>query len=103
GDDGPLGGEVAEAVFEALIGAGEEAGAIVRREGLTEVADAGALAALVAGAIAGNPRAVEDYRKGKAAAGKAIVGQVMKASGGKANPAMVSKLVEEELDKLTKR
>ena len=75
----------------------------MRREGLTQVADAGALAALVADAIAGNPRAVEDYRKGKTAAGKAIVGQVMKASGGKANPGMVSKLVEAELDKLTKR
>jgi aspartyl-tRNA(Asn)/glutamyl-tRNA(Gln) amidotransferase subunit B len=67
------------------------------------VADAGALAALVGSAIAANPRAVEDYRKGKTAAGKAIVGQVMKASGGRANPAMVSKIVEEELEKLTKR
>jgi aspartyl-tRNA(Asn)/glutamyl-tRNA(Gln) amidotransferase subunit B len=66
------------------------------------VADAGALKTLVDAAIAGNPKAVEDYRKGKTAAGKAIVGQVMKASGGKANPAMVSKLVDEELEKLTK-
>ena len=41
--------------------------------------------------------------RGKTAAGKAIVGQVMKASSGRANPAMVSKLVEEELEKLTKR
>jgi aspartyl-tRNA(Asn)/glutamyl-tRNA(Gln) amidotransferase subunit B len=102
-DDGTISGKIAKTVFETMIRTGEEAGAIVRREGLTQVADAGALAALVADAIAGNPRAVEDYRKGKTAAGKAIVGRVMKASGGKANPAMVSKLVEAELDKLTKR
>ncbi|PYO46618.1 MAG: Asp-tRNA(Asn)/Glu-tRNA(Gln) amidotransferase GatCAB subunit B, partial [Candidatus Rokuibacteriota bacterium] len=102
-DDGTISGKIAKTVFETMIRTGEEAGTIVRREGLTQVADAGALAALVADAIAGNPRAVEDYRKGKTAAGKAIVGQVMKASGGKANPGMVSKLVEAELDKLTKR
>jgi len=90
-------------VFETMVRTGEDAIAIVRREGLTQVADAGALASMVASAIAGNPRAVEDYRKGKTAASKAIVGHVMKASGGRANPALVSRLVEEELEKLTKR
>jgi aspartyl-tRNA(Asn)/glutamyl-tRNA(Gln) amidotransferase subunit B len=69
----------------------------VQREGLTQVADAGALEAMVDAAIAANPRAVQDFRKGKTAAAKAIVGQVMKASGGKANPAMVSRLVEQKL------
>ena len=101
-DDGTISGKIAKTVFETMVRTGEEAAAIVRRDGLTQVADAGALAAMVASAIAGNPKAVEDYRKGKTAAGKAIVGQVMKASGGKANPAMVSKLVEAELEKLTK-
>ena len=94
-DDGTISGKIAKTVFETMLRTGEEAGVIVRREGLTQVADTGALAA--------NPRAVEDYRKGKTAAGKAIVGQVMKASGGRANPAMVSRLVEEELQKLTNR
>ncbi|HEV8617506.1 MAG TPA: hypothetical protein VGU22_18590 [Methylomirabilota bacterium] len=50
-------------------------------------------------AIAANPRAVEDFKKGKAAAAKALVGAVMKASAGKANPAMVTRLVEEKLSK----
>jgi aspartyl-tRNA(Asn)/glutamyl-tRNA(Gln) amidotransferase subunit B len=45
---------------------------------------------------------VEDFRRGKSAAAKALVGQVMKASGGKANPAMVSRLVEEALENLPK-
>ena len=101
-DDGTISGKIAKTVFETMVRTGEEAAAIVRREGLTQVADAGALAAMVASAIAGNPKAVEDYRKGKTAAAKAFVGQVMKASGGKANPTMVSKLVEAELEKLTK-
>jgi aspartyl-tRNA(Asn)/glutamyl-tRNA(Gln) amidotransferase subunit B len=102
-DDSTISGKIAKSVFETMVRTGEDAAAIVRREGLTQVADAGALATMVATAIAANPRAVEDYRKGKTAASKAIVGQVMKASGGRANPAMVSTLVEEELQKLTNR
>jgi len=102
-DDGTISGKIAKTVFETMVRTGEDAAAIVRREGLTQVADAGALAAMVASAIAANPRAVEDYRKGKTAASKAFVGHVMKASGGKANPALVSRLVEEALEKLTKR
>jgi aspartyl-tRNA(Asn)/glutamyl-tRNA(Gln) amidotransferase subunit B len=102
-DDGTISGKIAKTVFETMVRTGEDAATIVRREGLTQVADAGALASMVASAIAGNPRAVEDYRKGKTAASKAIVGHVMKASAGRANPALVSRLVEEELEKLTKR
>jgi len=102
-DDGTISGKIAKTVLETMVRTGEDAATIVRREGLTQVADAGALAAMVASAIAANPRAVEDYRKGKTAASKALVGHVMKASGGKANPALVSRLVEEALEKLTKR
>jgi aspartyl-tRNA(Asn)/glutamyl-tRNA(Gln) amidotransferase subunit B len=96
-EDGTISGKIAKTVFEKMLAAGEEAAAIVAREGLTQVADAGALEAMVDAAIAGNPRAVDDFRKGKAAAAKALVGQVMKASGGKANPAMVTRLVEQKL------
>ena len=96
-DDGTISGKIAKTVFDKMLATGEEASAIVQREGLTQVADAGALEAMVDAAIAANPRAVEDFRKGKTAAAKAIVGQVMKASGGKANPAMVSRLVEQKL------
>jgi len=98
-DDGTISGKIAKTVFEKMLATGEDASAIVQREGLTQVADAGALEAMVDAAIAGNPRAVEDFRKGKTAAAKALVGQVMKASGGKANPAMVTRLVEEKLTK----
>jgi aspartyl-tRNA(Asn)/glutamyl-tRNA(Gln) amidotransferase subunit B len=96
-DDGTISGKIAKTVFEKMFRTGEEAAVIVRREGLTQVADAGALEAMVDAAIAGNPRAVEDFRRGKTVAAKALVGQVMKASGGKANPAMVTRLVEQKL------
>jgi aspartyl-tRNA(Asn)/glutamyl-tRNA(Gln) amidotransferase subunit B len=96
-DDGTISGRIAKTVFEKMFRTGEEAAVIVRREGLTQVADAGALEAMVDAAIAGNPRAVEDFRRGKTVAAKALVGQVMKASGGKANPAMVTRLVEQKL------
>ena len=103
-DDGTISGKIAKTVFEKMFATGEEAAAIVQREGLTQMADTGALEAMVDAAIAANPRAVEDFRKGKTAASKAIVGQVMKASSGKANPAMVTRLVEAKLtkEKLTK-
>jgi aspartyl-tRNA(Asn)/glutamyl-tRNA(Gln) amidotransferase subunit B len=98
-DDGTISGKIAKTVFEKMFATGEDASTIVQREGLTQVADAGALEAMVDAAIAGNPRAVDDFRKGKTAAAKALVGQVMKASAGKANPAMVTRLVEQKLTK----
>jgi aspartyl-tRNA(Asn)/glutamyl-tRNA(Gln) amidotransferase subunit B len=96
-DDGTISGKIAKDVFARMLASGEEASVIVRREGLTQVADAGALEALVEQAIAANPKAVADFKNGKAVAAKALVGQVMKASGGKANPAMVDRLVLQKL------
>jgi aspartyl-tRNA(Asn)/glutamyl-tRNA(Gln) amidotransferase subunit B len=99
-DDGTISGKIAKDVFARMLASGEEPATIVRREGLTQVADAGALEALVDQAIAGNPKAVADFKAGKTAAAKAFVGQVMKASGGKANPAMVDRLVQEKLSRI---
>src|SRR6185295_6542446 len=87
-DDGTISGKIAKDVFGRMLASGEDAGTIVKREGLTQVADAGALEALVDQAIAGNAKAVADFKAGKTDAAKALVGQVMKASGGKANPGM---------------
>jgi aspartyl-tRNA(Asn)/glutamyl-tRNA(Gln) amidotransferase subunit B len=99
-DDGTISGKIAKDVLSRMLTSGEEAATIVRREGLTQVADAGALEALVDQAIAANPKAVADFKSGKAAASKAFVGHVMKASGGKANPAMVDRLVKEKLSRI---
>src|SRR2546429_6405255 len=64
-DDGTISGRIAKTVFEAMVRTGEDAAAIVRREGLTQVADAGALAAMGASAIAAKPPAVQGYRQGQ--------------------------------------
>jgi aspartyl-tRNA(Asn)/glutamyl-tRNA(Gln) amidotransferase subunit B len=95
--DGTISGKIAKDVFERMVRTGEDAATIVAREGLTQVADTRALEALVDEALAANPRAVDDWKKGKTAAAKALVGQVMKASSGRANPAIVSRLVQEKL------
>jgi aspartyl-tRNA(Asn)/glutamyl-tRNA(Gln) amidotransferase subunit B len=99
-DDGTISGKIAKDVFARMLASGEEAATIVRREGLTQVADAGALQVLVEQAIAANPKAVADFKAGKTVAAKSLVGQVMKASAGKANPAMVDRLVQEKLSRM---
>ncbi|HEU5323006.1 MAG TPA: Asp-tRNA(Asn)/Glu-tRNA(Gln) amidotransferase GatCAB subunit B, partial [Methylomirabilota bacterium] len=98
-EDGTISGKIAKDVFERMARSGEDAAAIVRREGLTQVADASALEAMIDRVLAENPRVVEDFRRGKAAALQALVGRVMKASGGKANPGMVNRLLQEKLSK----
>ncbi len=98
-DEATISGKIAKDVLVTMLRTGEPPTLIVEREGLVQVADAGALAVLVDEAIAANPRAVEDFRRGKAAAAKALVGAVMKASRGKANPAIVDRLVQEKLSR----
>jgi aspartyl-tRNA(Asn)/glutamyl-tRNA(Gln) amidotransferase subunit B len=99
-DDGTISGKIAKDVFEKMVRSREDAATIVQREGLTQVADTGALGALVEQVIAANPKAVADWKAGKTAAAKALVGQVMKATQGKANPALVNRLIDEQLAQL---
>jgi aspartyl-tRNA(Asn)/glutamyl-tRNA(Gln) amidotransferase subunit B len=98
-EDGTISGKIAKDVFERMLRSGQDAGTIVRRDGLTQVSDSAELARIVEGVVAANAKAVDDYRKGKTAAAKALVGQVMKATGGKANPALVNQLLQEKLSK----
>jgi aspartyl-tRNA(Asn)/glutamyl-tRNA(Gln) amidotransferase subunit B len=99
-DDGTISGKIAKDVFEKMVRSREDAATIVQREGLTQVADTGALAAIVDQVIAANPKAIADWKAGKTAAAKSLVGQVMKATQGKANPAIVNKLLEGKLPTL---
>jgi aspartyl-tRNA(Asn)/glutamyl-tRNA(Gln) amidotransferase subunit B len=99
-DDGTISGRLAKDVFARMLATGDDPAVIVQREGLTQVADTGALEAFVDQAIAASPKAVADFKAGKTAAAKSLVGQVMKASGGKANPAMVDRLVQEKLSRI---
>jgi aspartyl-tRNA(Asn)/glutamyl-tRNA(Gln) amidotransferase subunit B len=96
-DDGTISGKIAKDVFERMWRSGEDPEAIVRREGLTQVADEAALGAVVDQVIAANPAAVADYRKGKKQSAAFLVGQVMKTTGGKANPQLVNRLLAERL------
>ena len=98
-DDGSISGRIAKDVFEKMYRSGEAADTIVRREGLTQVADAGALAAVVDEVLAANPKVVADLLAGKKAAHGFLVGQVMKSTGGRANPAVVNALLGEKLPK----
>ena len=97
--DGTISGKLAKEVFEKMYRSGEDASAIVKREGLVQVADAGALGGIVDQVLAANAPAIEDWKKGKKQSLGFLVGQVMKATQGKANPALVNQLL---LDKLPK-
>jgi aspartyl-tRNA(Asn)/glutamyl-tRNA(Gln) amidotransferase subunit B len=88
---------VAKEVFEKMWGSGRRAKAIVDEEGLAQIGDETALAAIVAGVVAGNADAVAQYRAGRTATLGFLVGQVMKASRGKANPKLVNELLRKAM------
>jgi aspartyl-tRNA(Asn)/glutamyl-tRNA(Gln) amidotransferase subunit B len=98
-DDGTISGKIAKEVFDKMYRSGETAEVIVRREGLTQVADTGALAAVIDHVLASHPKVVADWRAGKKAALGFLVGQVMKSTQGRANPALVNALLAEKLPK----
>ena len=80
-----------------MLETGEDADVIIKREGLKQVSDSGTLEALVAEVIEANPGQVEQYRAGKGKVLGFFVGQLMKASGGKANPQQLNALLKAAL------
>jgi aspartyl-tRNA(Asn)/glutamyl-tRNA(Gln) amidotransferase subunit B len=96
--DGTVSNNGARQVFEALwSGDGTDVDALIEAKGLKQMSDAGALEAIVDAVITANAKSVEEYRAGKDKAFNALVGQVMKASKGKANPAQTSELLKRKL------
>jgi len=96
--DGTLSSKLAKGVFDALwSGEGEDADAVIAARGLQQISDSGELERLVDEVIAGNGKSVEEYRAGKEKAFNALVGQVMKASRGKANPQQAGELLKRKL------
>ena len=97
--DGTLSGKTAKKVFEVAWthGPGASVDELIEREGLKQMSDAGAIEKLVDEVLAKNARQVEDYRAGKEKAFNSLVGQVMKASQGKANPAQVNEILRKKL------
>jgi aspartyl-tRNA(Asn)/glutamyl-tRNA(Gln) amidotransferase subunit B len=96
-DAGTISGKIAKDVFERMWATGEEAAAIVEREGLTQLSDDSALEAVVAEVVAHSPEQAASYRGGKAAALSWFVGQVMRRTGGRANPQRVNALLRKAL------
>ncbi|MDE2145669.1 MAG: Asp-tRNA(Asn)/Glu-tRNA(Gln) amidotransferase subunit GatB [Burkholderiales bacterium] len=96
--DGTVSGSGARQVFDALWAApGGEVDALIESMGLRQMSDAGALQALVDEVLAAHPKSVAEFRAGKERAFNALVGQVMKASAGKANPAQAGELLRQRL------
>jgi aspartyl-tRNA(Asn)/glutamyl-tRNA(Gln) amidotransferase subunit B len=100
--DGTISSSGARQVFDRLwSGDADDVDSIIAAEGLRQLTDAGALETLVDEVIAANAKSVEEYRSGKEKAFNALVGQAMKASRGKANPAQVSALLKRKLSAST--
>jgi aspartyl-tRNA(Asn)/glutamyl-tRNA(Gln) amidotransferase subunit B len=96
--DGTISNNAARQVFDALwTGAGSEVDAVIEAKGLKQMNDSGALEKIVDEVIAANAKSVEEYKSGKDKAFNALVGQVMKASKGKANPAQATELLKKKL------
>jgi aspartyl-tRNA(Asn)/glutamyl-tRNA(Gln) amidotransferase subunit B len=80
-----------------MFASGESARSIMDREGLRQISDSDALGKIVDEVIAGNPKQVEQYKSGKTAVLGFLVGQIMKASKGQANPGAVNELLKAKL------
>jgi aspartyl-tRNA(Asn)/glutamyl-tRNA(Gln) amidotransferase subunit B len=100
-DQGRISNSVAKDVFERMYESGRTAEDLVRAEGLAQIDDRGALLAAIRGVLERHADAVEQYRAGKSNALGFLVGQVMKTTGGKANPRLVNELLKAELDTTT--
>jgi aspartyl-tRNA(Asn)/glutamyl-tRNA(Gln) amidotransferase subunit B len=98
-DDGTISGKIAKDVFEAVFDSGRDPAAYVKEKGLTQVSDEGVLSEAIEGAIERNPKQLAQYRAGKTALLGYFVGQVIKATGGMANPALVNRLLKKRLDR----
>ena len=96
-DDGTVTGPAAKKVFEEMFQTGQPPKEIAIRLGLTQIGDASAIEAAVRDAIASNGQAVVDFKAGKEQALTCLVGQVMKATRGRANPKSVSEMIRKEL------
>ena len=96
--DGTISGRIAKDVFADMFETGKDAASVVDEQGVKQVSDSGAIEALIDTVIAANMDKVEEYRGGKDKLFGFFVGQVMKQSGGQANPGMVNQILKSKLD-----
>ena len=95
--DNTISSKIAKTVFEAMLAGEGDADSIIESKGLKQVTDAGAIEKMVDEVIANNPAQVQQFKEGKEQVIGFFVGQIMKASQGKANPAQVNQLLKEKL------
>lgn len=96
-EKGEISTKIAKEVFKEMQETGKKPGLIVGEKGLKQISDEGAIVAIVEEVIAKNPQPVEDFRSGNERAIGFLVGQVMKATRGQANPELVNKLLKEKM------
>ena len=96
-EDGTLSGKMAKEVFDAMWAGEGTADEIIEKRGLKQISDTGTIEKIVDEVLAANAKQVEDYRAGKDKAFNSLVGQVMKATKGKANPAQVNEILKRKL------
>jgi aspartyl-tRNA(Asn)/glutamyl-tRNA(Gln) amidotransferase subunit B len=95
--DGTISGKIAKDVFEAMWAGEGDADSVIAARGLKQISDSGEIERIVDGVIAANPQQAADYRGGKEKAFNSLVGQVMKATKGKANPQQVNEILKRKL------
>ena len=97
--DGTISGKIAKEVFEATYDSGKDPATVVREQGLSQVTDEGAIREAIEKVIAQSQAQLAQYRAGKTALLGFFVGRVLKATGGKASPEIVNRLLKERLDR----
>ncbi|MGY3747533.1 Asp-tRNA(Asn)/Glu-tRNA(Gln) amidotransferase subunit GatB [Vagococcus salmoninarum] len=97
--DGTISSKIAKTVFKELIENGGDAKEVVEKKGLVQLSDPAQLLPIINDILEQNQQSIEDFKNGKDRAVGFLVGQIMKATKGKANPGVVNKLLQEELGK----
>lgn len=98
-ENGTISSKIAKTVFKELIENGGDAEQIVKDKGLVQISDEGTLLKIIGEVLDANPQSIEDFKNGKNKAVGFLVGQLMKATKGQANPQLVNQLLQQELNK----
>jgi aspartyl-tRNA(Asn)/glutamyl-tRNA(Gln) amidotransferase subunit B len=98
-ENGTISSKIAKTVFKELVENGGDPETIVKEKGLVQISDEGALLKIIDETLDANPQSIEDFKNGKQKAIGFLVGQIMKATKGQANPPLVNKLLQQEIQK----
>jgi aspartyl-tRNA(Asn)/glutamyl-tRNA(Gln) amidotransferase subunit B len=100
-DSGAISGKMAKDILRESVETAKRPADIVRKKGLSQITDEGAIDRIVESVLSANPKVVSDFKAGKEAAITFLVGQVMKETKGKANPKIVNELLKKKMGGLS--